>query len=177
MQKKKIKPSSSFSTLTSPPLQGFSSGETDFYLCQFLSNFFKYLSSNFLLSHLNKIFAIYFLGNSLLLNSSASGFNFIFHLSSIPSYLLTSVLNFSLNSSTNFLVFSKSFSFSYILFSTINPFHCTKYLFTPLIFLLFNIFSTFHFSTPSTSTSFSFSTFYLFTSSLYLTILLMFTTG
>ena len=157
------------SILILPPLQGFSSEETDFHFCQHLSNFFKYSSSNFLSSYPNNIFAIYFPGSSHLLNSSAFGFNFTFHLSSIPSYLLTSILILPSNLSTNSLVFFKYSSFSYISFSAVNPFQCTKYFSIPYIFLLFNIFSTSHFSTPFTSTGFSSSTLCLFTSSLYLT--------
>ena len=48
-----------------------------FHLVQFLSNFFKYSFSNFLLSHPNKILAVNFPGDLLLLSSSASGFNSI----------------------------------------------------------------------------------------------------
>ena len=158
-----------FTTLTSPPLQSFSSRETDFHCCQFLSNFFKYSFSNFLLSHPNNIFTVYFSSNSLLLSSSTFGFNFIFHFLSISSCYLTSTLILSFNLSTNSLTFSKFFSFSHVLFSAINSFQCTKYFSTLCIFPLFNIFSTFHSSTPSTSTSFNSSTLYPFTSSLYLT--------
>jgi len=61
--------------------------------------------------------------------------------------------------------------------SAINPFHRTKYLSTPLIFLLFNIFSTSHSSTPSTSIGFPFSFFCLSTCSLYHTIQLILITG
>ena len=132
-------------------LQGFSSRETDFYFCQFLSNFFKYSSSNFLLFHPNNNFAIYFSSNSLLLNFSTFGFNFTFYLCSTPSCLLTSTPNISSNLFTNSLAFSKSFSFFHVSLFAINPFHCTKYLFTPLIFFLFKIFSTSYSSTPSTS--------------------------
>ena len=110
-----------FSTLILLSFQGFSSGETDFHLHQFFSNFFKYSSSNFLSFHPNKSFAIYFSSNLLLLNFSAFGANFIFHLSSIPSYLLTSILILPSNSLTNFFIFSKSSSFFYISFSAVNP--------------------------------------------------------
>ena len=86
--KNKNKLSSLFSTLTLSPLQGFSSRETDFYFCQFLSNFFKYLSSNFLSSYLYNIFVIYFLSNSSLLKSlSSTIFNFSFLLTFILSLL------------------------------------------------------------------------------------------
>ena len=55
--------------------------------------------------------------------------------------------------------------------------HCTKYFSTPLIFLLFKIFSTFYSLIPSTSTSFPSSFFCPFICSLYYTIQLMLTTG
>ena len=88
IDKNKNKLSSLFSTLTLSPLQGFSSRETDFYFCQFLSNFFKYLSSNFLSSYLYNIFVIYFLSNSSLLKSlSSTIFNFSFLLTFILSLL------------------------------------------------------------------------------------------
>ena len=79
-----------------PPLQGFSSRETDFHL---LSNFLRYSASNFLLFHPYSNLAIYFPGSLLLLYSSLS-------------CRLTSTFNLPLNSSTNFFVFSKSFFFS-----------------------------------------------------------------
>ena len=115
------------------------SSPTDFHLHQFLSNFFKYSFSNFPSSYPNNIFAIYFPSNLLLLNSSTFGFNFIFfHLSSIPSCLLTSTLILSSNLFTNSLTFSKSSFFSHVLFSAINPFQRTKYLST-LIFFFYSI--------------------------------------
>ena len=87
---------------TLPPLQGFSSGETDFYFCQFLSDFLRYFFSNFPLFYLYNNFAVYFLSNSLLLKSCFSTkFNFF--------YLLTSILILFLNSATAFFAFSKSF--------------------------------------------------------------------
>ena len=69
-------PSSSFLILTLSFLQDFSFRETNFYFCQFFSNFFKYSFSNFLSSHPNKIFTVYFSSNLLLLNSFVSRFNF-----------------------------------------------------------------------------------------------------
>ena len=146
--------------MTLLPLQGFSSGETDFHFCQFLSNFLKYSSSNFSLSHPYSIFAINFPGNFPLLKSFSSAIsNF--------SYLLTSAFIFPLNFSNTSLVFPKSSFLSQISYSTINPFYHTKYLSTPLIFLLFNIFSISHSSTPSISIGFPFSFFYLSTYFLY----------
>ena len=143
---------------------------------QFFSNFFKYSFSNFLSSYLNKILTMYLSSNLLLLNSSAFGFIFSFHNLSTSSYCLTSALILPSNLSTAFLTFSKFFSFSYISFSAVNLFQHTKYFITLLTFLLFKIFFTSHSFTLSTSTSFGSSTLYPFTSSLYLTILLMFTT-
>ena len=87
------------------PSQGSASGGTClpfpisflFYLTQFLFNFFKYSSSNLLLSHPNTILTIYFPSNSLLLNSSASRFNspsitfcssFLFFICHISSFLI-----------------------------------------------------------------------------------------
>ena len=138
--------------MTLPPLQGFFSGETVFYFHQFLSNFLKYFSSNFPSSHPYNIFAINFPGNSSLLKSFSSTISSF-------SYLLTSTFILLSNSFNVSLAFPKSFFFSYVLLFAINPFHCTKYFSTPLIFLLFNIFSTSHSSTLSTSTSLLFSFF------------------
>jgi len=91
--------------------------------------------------------------------------------------VLTSTSILPLNFPTNSFTFSKSSSFSYISFSAINSFQHTKYFITLLIFILFKIFSTFYSSTILTSTNFGSFTLYPFTGSLYLTILLMFTTG
>jgi len=144
------------------PLQGFSSGETDFYFHQFLSHFLRFSFSNFLLFYLYNIFAVYFSGSSFLLKSySSTKTNF--------SYLLTSALSLSSNSATTFFIFSKLSFFFYILLFAVNLFHHTKYFTTSLIFLLFKIFSTFYSSTSSTSTGFTSSTFYSSTCSLYLT--------
>jgi len=122
-----------FATLILSLLQGVSSGETDFYFCQFLSNFFKYLSSNLLLFHPNKILTIYFSSNLLLLNFPIFGFNFTFHTFSSPSCCLnfTLTLSSNLSSFTNSFTFSKFSSFSYISFSVINLFQHTKYSITP----------------------------------------------
>ena len=124
-----------FLILTLPPLQDFFSGETNFHFHQFLSNFLKYSSSNFPSFHPYNIFFIYFSGNFPFLKSFSSIlFNF--------SYLLTLALILSSNSSTASLAFPRSSSLSYILCSAVNLFHHTKYFSTPLVFLLFNIFST-----------------------------------
>jgi len=135
----------------------------DFYLCQFLSNFLRYSLSNFLLFYLYNIFAICFLSNSLYLESCSSATYNLF-------YLLTSILILLLKSTTTSLIYPKSFSPSYISYSTINLFQCTKYFIIPLIFHLFDIILTSNFSSPSTFTDFCFFIFYLFTSSLYFII-------
>ena len=140
-------------------LQSFPSGETDFHLCQFLSNFLRYSSSNLLLSYLYSNFAIYLPNNSSLLNSLSSTI-------SILSYLLTSAFICPLNSSNASFVFSKFSLFSHVSCSTVNSFHHTRYLSTPCIFLLFNIFSL----TPSISIGFPSSFLCLSTCSLYCTI-------
>ena len=150
--------------LALPLLQGFSSGETDFHLLQFLSNFLRYSALNFLSSYPYSNLAIYLPGSSLLLYSS-------------HSCHLTSIFNLSLNSSTNSFAFSKSSFFSHVSFSAMNLFHCTKYFSTPLTFLLFSIFSTSHSSTPSISIGFPSFLFCPPTCSLYRTIRLTLTTG
>ena len=149
--------------LTLPLLQGFSSRETDFHFCQFLSNFFRYSSSNFPLSHPYNIFAINFPGNSPLLKSLSSAI-------SIFSCLLTSTFIRPSNSSSASPAFSKFSLFSHMSYSVVNPFYYTRYLSTPLIFLLFNIFSTSYSSTLSTSIDFPSSLFYPLTCFLYRTI-------
>ena len=128
-------------------LQGFSSGETDFHFCQFLSIFLKYSSSNFPSSYSYNIFTIYFSSNSPLLKS------FSFTISNF-SCLLTSTFILLSNSFNISLAFPKSFLFSHILISAVNPFHLIRYFSVSLIFLLFRIFSTSHSSTPSTLTGF-----------------------
>ena len=151
----------SFLILTPP--QGFSSRETDFHFCQFLSNFLKYSFSNFPSSHPYNIFAVNFSGNSPLLKSLSSAISIFF-------YLLTSAFILPSNSSNTSLAFPKSSFLSQVSCSTVNSFHHTKYLSTPLIFLLFNIFSISHSSTPSISIGFPSSFFYPSTCSLYCTI-------
>ena len=74
-------------------------------------------------SYLYSIFTMYFSGNSPLLKSF---FSIMFSL----SCLLTSMLILSLNSSMALLAFSKSSSFSHVLYSAVNPFYLTKYFST-----------------------------------------------
>ena len=142
---------------------------SSFYLFQFLSNFFKYLFSNFPSFHPYNIFAIYFPGSSALLKSFFSTKSNFF-------YFLTSIFILPSNSTTNSFVFSKFFSFSQVSYFVVNPFYLTKYLSTPLIFLLFRIFSTFYSSTSSTLIGFTSFFFYPFTCFLYYTTLLTFIT-
>ena len=155
--------------MTLSPFQGFSSRETDFHFCQFLSNFLRYSSSNFLSSHLYNIFTVYFPSNSPLLKSFSS-------ILSNFSCLLISELLFPSNSPTASLAFPRSSSLFHVSCSAVNLFYRTKYFSTSFIFILFKIFSTFHSLTPSTSIGFAFSLFYLSTHSLYYTIWLTFTT-
>ena len=108
-----------------------------FHFTQFLSSFLKYSFSNFSLSYPYNIFAIYFSSNSPLLKFFSST------LSSFPC-LLTSVLIFPSNSTTNSFAFSKSSSLSQLSCSAVNLFYHTKYFTTPLTFCLFNILSTFY---------------------------------
>ena len=112
--------------------------------------------------HPYKIFAIYFSSNSSLLKSLSSAISNFF-------YYLTSAFNLFSNFTTTSFAFFKSFSLFQVLYYAINSFHCTRYFTTPLTFLLFNIFPTFHSLTPSTSTSFTSSSFCLSTCSLYYT--------
>ena len=102
-----------------------------------------WLEWNIILLSYSYIFTICFPNNSPLLKSLSSAIsNF--------SCFLTSVLNFSLNSATTSFTFYKFFSLSYILCFTINFFYHTEYFTTPLIFLLFNIFSISYFLTSFT---------------------------
>ena len=113
--------------LTLPPLQGFSSRKTAFYLLQFLSNFFKYSFLNFPLSHPYNILAINLLGNSFLLEFCSFAL-------SIFSCLLTSVLILSLNSFNTSFAFPRSSILYQVSCSAVNPFQHTKYFSTLLIF-------------------------------------------
>ena len=152
MRKKKNKKRLSplFSILTLSPPQGFSSRETNFYLCQFFSNFLKYSSSNFPSFQLYSNFAVYFSSSLLLLYSFAPRFPFTFLPTSIFSCHLTSAFNLSSNSFTNSLAFTKFSSFFHVSCSIINPFHHTRYFSVPLTFHLFNILSMSHSSSSST---------------------------
>ena len=139
-----------------------------FHLLQFLSNLVQYSSSYLLSNHSNSFLAVNLPGNSLLQN--------------MPSFffcLLTSSMSllyfFSYSSIASF-AFSR-FSFpSQVSDSAVNPFHPTRYLSFPLIHHLFNILLTSHSSSPSIMTGAGCSFFCPLTCSIYLHILLMFTT-
>ena len=177
MRKNEKKLSSLLATLTLPLLQGFFSGETNFHLCQFLSNFLRYSASNFLSFYPYSIFAIYLSGNTILLNSSALWSDPSFCSQFTSSYFLISILILPSNSSTNSFVFFRSSFLSHVSPSVVNPFYCTRYFSTPLIFFLFKILSTSYSFTSSTFTGFPSSLFCPFTYSLYHTIQLTLTTG
>ena len=140
-----------------------------FHCLQFLSNLPQYSLLYCLSNYLNSFFAINHPGSSPLLNVPFS----------LSCYLTSSIshqYSFS-NSSTAPFVFSKFSILSQVSDSAINPFHCTRYLFFPLICCLFNILSTSHFSSSLIMTGAS--CFFLCPSTcpMYLCILLMFTTG
>ena len=143
---------------------------SSFHLFQFFSNFFKYLSSNFLSSHPYNNFIIYFPGNSPHLKSLSSTISIFF-------CFLTSTFIRPSNSSNVSPAFSRFSLFSYVSFSAVNSFNCTRYLSTPFIFFLFRIFSISYSSVPSTSMGFPSSFLCPFICSLYQTIQLTLTTG
>ena len=140
-----------------------------FHYLQFLSNLFQYSWLYYLSNHLNNFLAMNLPGNSPLLNVPFLCF-----------YFVTSFMSqryFFLNSLIAFCVFSKFSLLFYVSDSTVNPFQHTKYLFFSLTCHLFNILSTSYsfFSLIITGASHFF--FCPFTYSIYLHILLIFTTG
>lgn len=141
--------------LTLFSLQDFSFKETEFDFCLILSNFLKYSFSNFSSSHPYNIFTVYLSGDSPLLKTFSSV------ISKFSYSLLTSMLILSLNLSTVFFVFSKSFSHSYISFSAINLLQYTKYFTISYIFVLFNLFFICHSLTPTLWLSLLLSVFHL----------------
>ena len=78
-------------------------------------NFFKYLSSNFLLFYPNNIFTVYFPSNLLFLNTFASEFN-SFYFVHYTLLISSSLISFS-NSFTNVLI-----SLLFNIFSTLHFF-------------------------------------------------------
>ena len=111
-----------------------------FYLFQFLSNLTQYSSLYFLFDHPNNFLAVNLPGNSLLLKVP----------SSFSCLLISSMsLLYSLsNSSIASFAFSRFFFPSQVSDSAINPFYCTRYLFFPLTYHLFNILLTSYSSSP-----------------------------
>ena len=111
-----------------------------FHHLQFLSNLAQYSLSYLLSDHPNSFFAVNHPGSSPLLNISSSLFC---HLTSSMfcqySFLYSSTACFT------FSRFSLPFQVSD---STVNPFHCTKYLSFPCICCLFRILSTSHSFSP-----------------------------
>ena len=91
----------------------------------------------------NKIFAVYFSNNSLLLNISASIFNaffFSFYFLICTFLILSSLISLS-NSSTNSITLPKFSNPSQVSSSAIYSFYLTKYFSFSLTSCLFNIFS------------------------------------
>ena len=112
-----------------------------FYCFQFCSNLSQYSLSYLLFDHPNNFFVINLPGNSPLLN--------------VPSFLscqftsfMSQQYSFSYSSIAS-LAFSKFSLPSQVSDSAVNPFQYTKYLFLPLIYCLFKILSTSHFSSSS----------------------------
>ena len=133
-----------------------------FQCLQFLSNFFKYSSLNFLLSHPYNSLAVYLLGNSPLW-------------SSLTLFILSSYIS-SYSSINSFVFFKFSFFFQ-VFSSTVYPFHLTKYSYFLCLFFLFNSLSTLYSFSPSIITGAGGIFSCPLTYSLYLYILLTFTTG
>ena len=139
-----------------------------FYLLQFLSNLTQYSLSYFLSDYPNNFLAVNLPGNSPLLKVPS----FLSYLLMFSMSLLYSLSNSSITS----FAFPK-FSFpSQVSDSTVNPFHCTRYLSFSLTCHLFNILLTSHSSSPSIITGASCSFLCPSTCSTYFCILLTFTT-
>ena len=116
--------------------------------------------------------------NFLAVNLSSS--SPLLNISSSLSCLQTSSMShgYSLsNSSTASFIFPRFSISSQVSDSAVNPFHHTKYLFFPPICCLFSILSTSYSFSLSIITGASCFFFCLSTCSIYLCILLMFTTG
>ena len=140
-----------------------------FHHLQFLSNLAQYSSSYLLSDHPNNLFAINRPGSSPLLNVSSSFF-----------CLLTSSISLLYSFSYFFIasfVFSRFSLPSQVSDSAVNPFYHTRYLSFLLIYCLFSILSTSYSSSPSIMTRAGCSFFFPLTCSMYLHILLTFTTG
>ena len=171
--------SHSLSPDSSWPISSFSSLIISIILCpligppfqhlQFLSNLAQYSSSYLLSIYLYNFLAVNLSSNSSLLNVPSS-----------LSCLLTSSISLLYSFSNSFIAsfaFPRFFFFSQVSDSTVNPFHHTRYLSSPLICHLFNILSTFHSSFPLIITGAGYSFLCPSTCSIYFHILLMLTTG
>ena len=142
-----------------------------FYLRQFSSNLFQYFCSYFFFPYPYNSFAIYFPSNSLL-NTFFSSFISYRYVSSSSS------LPYSFSSSfTRSLVFLRFSLLSQVSSSAVHPFHHTRYLSLPHTCLLFIIFSTSHFFSPSITTGCGISFLCPSTCPVYLHTLLTLTTG
>ena len=139
-----------------------------FYLLQFLSNLAQYSLSYFLSDYPNNFFTINLPGNSPLLKVP-------FSLSCFLTSSICLLYSFSNSSITSFAFPRFSFPFQ-VSGSIINPFHHTRYLSFSLIHCLFNILSIFHSPSPLIMTGAGYSFLCPSTCSMYLCILLMFTT-
>ena len=105
---------------------------SSFQYLQFLSNLAQYSLLYLLSVHLYNFLTINLSSNFPLLNVSSS-------LSCFLTFSISLLYSF-LNSFITSFVFSR-FSFSsQVSNSAINPFYCTRYLFFPLIYCLFNFF-------------------------------------
>ena len=149
--------------MTLPPLLRFFLWKnfTPFYLLQFLSSFFRYSQSNFPLSYPYNIFAVNLPSISL-----CSSFILL------PSF----PYSFSYSSTASFAFF-RFVSFSHKSSSAVYSFYLIKYSYLLYLLLLFIIFSTSYSSSPSIITGRASCFFCPQTCSLYLLILLTFTTG
>ena len=139
-----------------------------FHLLQFLSNLPQYSLSYLLSNHPNNLFTINCPSSSLLLNIS-------FSLSCCFISSMSCWYSFSYSSTASF-VFSRFSLPSQVSNSTMNPFHCTRYLSFSYICHLFRIFSTSYSSSPLIMTGAGCSLLCLSTCPTYLCILLTFTT-
>ena len=143
-------------------------GHPPFHRLQFLSNLPQYSSSYFLSDHPNNFFTVNLPGNSSLSNIPFS-LSCWFTSSIFYQYSLSNSLIVS-------FVFPRFSLPSQVSDSTVNPFHCTRYLSFSLICYLFKIFSTFHSSSPLIITRAGCSLFCPSTCPTYLRILLTLTT-
>ena len=160
-----------------------------------ISSFFSFIVSIILCSLvLSPFHLLQFLSNlaqyslSYLLSNHPNSFLAV----NLPSNSLLQNVSFSffylLTSSISLLYsfsYSLTASFAFFRFSSpfqvsdsdVNPFHCTRYLSLPLICHLFNILSTSYSSSPLIMTGAGCSFLCPFTCPIYLRTLLMFTTG